>query len=146
MVQTWLQKRGETQYVPAAHPLYFDDLCRQIRQGYFYSLSEEGQVICGFFLSPNIPSFWSRPEPDSLYLSGIVVALEAQGRGLGRAVINFALNQAVQNGYRGVALNSHSGNQWLCDYYESHGFTRFDTVLTWTDYHDALFYRPTSTP
>jgi ribosomal protein S18 acetylase RimI-like enzyme len=47
------------------------------------------------------------PRPDHLYVENVAVAPSAQGRGLGRALLEFAEAEAARRGLRRMALVTH---------------------------------------
>lgn len=57
--------------------------------------------------SPIVAVLTLYPRTDHLYVENLAVALDAQGRGLGRALMEFAERQATEHGVHRMALVTH---------------------------------------
>lgn len=56
------------------------------------------------------------------YISGIAVAQEAEGRGIGKALMNAAESWARSEGYRQIALHVYADNQRARRFYQTLGY------------------------
>jgi GNAT superfamily N-acetyltransferase len=71
----------------------------------------------------------------------MVLAAGARGRGVGGTIIEWCANEAVRLGRQFLRLDCHSGNPWLCAYYERHGFQLVDRVQQHPGYVGCLYQR-----
>ena len=142
VAQSRLQSRGLQQYVPAAHDEYQDAIWSRVGSGTLYAVWSDGAAIAFFTLDPMPSPWWPTDGVAAFYLGGMVVAEELRGRNVGGAVIQWCVGEAVRCGCHFVRLDCHAGNQWLCDYYESHGFILQGRVEQHPGYDGCLYQRP----
>lgn len=70
------------------------------------------------------PPYAPRPDQPELYLHGLVVDRTRSGRGIGRALLDYAVDEARQRGASRVRLDCWAGgDQALVRYYQRAGFT-----------------------
>ncbi|GGY65135.1 hypothetical protein GCM10010363_53200 [Streptomyces omiyaensis] len=76
---------------------------------------------------------WHDHEEDEAELARIVVAPDARGRGLGRALVRLLLAEARAAGFAEVFLRVHPNNAGALRCYEGAGFGRVDagTAAAW---------------
>ena len=101
---------GKFQSVPA--------ISGQISSGYMYYLIETDGVAAGYFALAPVPD-----KHDELQLSKIYVREEYQGRGLGRAALEFVEALCMQMGIRELWLTVNRENSATIDFYRRRGFT-----------------------
>ena len=70
--------------------------------------------------------FWGEQPPDAGYIHLLAVAPDMHGQGVGKQIIDWAVEQAVQNERQFLRLDCHPDNKGLCAYYEKQGFVRKD--------------------
>jgi diamine N-acetyltransferase len=84
------------------------------------------------------------PEEGDIELKRIYLFHRFQSRGMGRALMQWCIEQAEERGARRMLLGVHQGNAQALAFYERHGFTRIATrrftVGTLT-YDDAVMSR-----
>ncbi|MFZ5728170.1 MAG: GNAT family N-acetyltransferase [Pseudomonadota bacterium] len=64
----------------------------------------------------------ARQEPDSLHILEFDVRREEQGRGVGRALLSFAIAEARRRGFGGLSLTTFRDVPWNAPFYASAGF------------------------
>ena len=137
--QGWLGARGLAQYVPAAHPEYAAAIRERVANGTLFALSD-GDSTVGWFSLDSAPSpWWPADGARALHLAGIVVSREARGRGIGHEIVRWSAARAEQRGCSALRLDCHSGNRWLCAYYESLGFALRGKVEQHPGYFGCLY-------
>jgi GNAT superfamily N-acetyltransferase len=139
--QEWLSSRGLSQYVPAAHDGYAPAVRARAESGTLYAVESAGMPVAFFALDPAPSPWWPADGVEALYLSGMVVAREARGRGIGGEIIRWCIAEARRRGRSVVRLDCHAGNPWLCQYYESHGFVLQGRVEQHPGYEGCLYQR-----
>jgi len=107
-------------------------------QGHLFRIAVEekdgGGRICGYYflwdLHTAVPWF------------GICVRDDSQGKGLGRALMNHAIDYTRVNGYGGILLITKLENTRAQRLYESAGFERLGVEHTGTQYQYILRLGP----
>lgn len=61
-------------------------------------------------------------EEDSLYLGMLAVSPESQGKGIGKAILDFAFEYACKNQLKRVYLTVLSQRKELLEWYKKHGY------------------------
>jgi putative acetyltransferase len=109
-------KPGTVFFDPTTDHLY--ELFRQEGSAYFVAISDSGELLggCGIFPTEGLPAGCC--ELVKMYLSGA-----ARGRGLGRQLIDFALEKARSLGYRQVYLETMPELRQAVSVYEKFGFS-----------------------
>ena len=95
-----------------------------------------------FSLDSTRSSWWSDVGVSALYLSGMVVAKESRGCGVGGQIISWCINEAARRNCDVLRLDCHAGNSWLCHYYESQGFVKHGQVEQHPGYIGNLYQYP----
>jgi GNAT superfamily N-acetyltransferase len=75
-----------------------DDYASQIGNGQLYVLDADGAIQGVLVLIP---------EASTMLLHNVAIAPDAQGRGLGRKLLEFADSQARERGFRSIRLYTH---------------------------------------
>jgi GNAT superfamily N-acetyltransferase len=144
--QAWLQSRGLSQYVPAAHHEYTASIRSRVESGTLFAVQDGGETI-GFFSLDTSPSpWWPADGAPALYLAGMVVARSARSRGIGSLIIDWSLTEATRRGFKCLRLDCHAENLWLCRYYEAHGFKFRGQVEQHSGYYGCLYEREVNVP
>ncbi|HTO53160.1 MAG TPA: GNAT family N-acetyltransferase [Myxococcota bacterium] len=137
--QAWLRARGLAQYVPAAHPEYAAAIRERVANGTLFALSDAERTSAWFSLDPAPSPWWPADGARASYLAGIVVSGDARGRGIGREIVRWSAAEAGRRGCALLRLDCHSGNRWLCAYYESLGFALQGEVEQHPGYFGCLY-------
>jgi GNAT superfamily N-acetyltransferase len=84
--------------------------------------------------------FWSPQEAQSsLFIHRLAVVRAHAGRGLGKALLDFARSEAERRGCNWLRLDCVGDNESLKTYYKHEGFTLIKTVPLPHDDSEALF-------
>lgn len=89
--QGWLRTHGFGQYVPAAHDEYAAAIRSRVDSGSLFAVQEGGDAIGYFSLDVSPSPWWPADPTPAMYLAGMVVALSARGRGVGRFIIEWCV-------------------------------------------------------
>jgi GNAT superfamily N-acetyltransferase len=81
---------------------------------------------------------WSEYNMKPLAIHRLMVHPEYQNRGIGRTLINFAIEYAIDNKYDSLRFDVYSGNPLLINTYEKMGCIKKGEVLF--PYRDLPFY------
>ena len=81
-------------------------------------VAEEDGVLVGHLTSEAFP--------DALHVWALDVHLEAQGRGIGRALLRSALDETARRGLPAVTLTTFCEIPWNAPFYRRHGFVELD--------------------
>ena len=65
-------------------------------------------------------------EPEKLYISKIYLKAETRGKGLGKFLLNQAIELAKQNDKKSIYLNVNKYNSDSIAFYERNGFVKMD--------------------
>ena len=114
----------------------------------FAAMSEEGSVFLGAYdgetcvgLAILQPGFFKY-----MYLEDLKVRSDARGKGVGRALIQAGLEEALRRNYRGIYLQAQDNNLNACLFYLKCGFqiggfdNRVYTGTKQADKADIVFY------
>jgi ribosomal protein S18 acetylase RimI-like enzyme len=95
----------------------------QIAAGYrYYLVAHRGRSVGYFALVP-----W--PEASSAQLSKIYVSKEQRGRGLGRAIVAFAVRDCLRMGIGKLWLTVNRHNTGSISFYERLGFVKVESIV-----------------
>jgi GNAT superfamily N-acetyltransferase len=139
--QDWLRQHNLGQYVPAAHPEYFEAVQDRALAGTLYKAASGDEAVAFFSLEEVRSRWWPADDVPALYLAGMVVSTAWKGRGVGKTIIDWCVDRARVHGRRAVRLDCHAGNPWLCRYYETHGFRLQARVEQHPGYVGCLYQR-----
>lgn len=122
----WMESKGIRQWTPGQ----FNE---QDIAGYFTTrevyLAMDGDTVAGMFtLQYSDPLYWGdRNDETCAYLHRLAVAGPYKGGGLGRQLIDYAVNKALEQGSRTLRLDTVAHNVKLNRYYQSMGFCYMGT-------------------
>jgi GNAT superfamily N-acetyltransferase len=137
--QSMLRARGLAQWVPAAHSEYRSTIEAQQAGGSLFGVYDGSTPVAFFVATTARSSWWPPDDVAALYLSGIVVGRAARGRGVGRAIVAWAIARAEALDVSAVRLDCHRGSHWLCRYYEGLGFVLRGYVEQHPGYEGCLY-------
>jgi ribosomal protein S18 acetylase RimI-like enzyme len=72
---------------------------------------------------------WLTQQGKSLYLYRFAVRPQRQKQGVGRMLMDFSENYAVENGYSSIRLDAYSGNPRVLKINEMRGFVRVGALF-----------------
>jgi GNAT superfamily N-acetyltransferase len=139
--ETWLHAAGIRQWVDRERGI------RNIRDGLAagttYVVEEEGAIVASLTLAGPDPDFWTAAdEPDdALYLYKFMIGSARRGTGLGDHLLDWACEQAQDQGKRWLRLDCWRENTALQRYYLRRGFAHVRTVVVPGRGSGALFQR-----
>lgn len=109
-------------------------------------LNDQGDVIASLTLAGPDPDFWGPgDQPDSaLYLYKFMLGDKARGTGLGDALLDWACQQAQDQGKTWLRLDCWRTNTGLQTYYAKRGFQLIRTMVVPGRNSGALMQRPAS--
>lgn len=137
----WLRASGSDQWAGGFGP---ERIARTVRGGEVLLVRDAGRSVATLTASPSGDAdFWSPEElaEPAIYLSKIAVVRSHAGRGLGRLVISWAVDQAARAGYSRVRLDAWRSNRELHKLYERYGWQYLRTVAPEQRQSGALFTR-----
>lgn len=137
--QQSLRQRGLGQYVPAAHAEYAGAIRARIASETLFTAHEGGVPLAFFILDATPSPWWPADGASATYLSGMVVGEHARGRGVGRRIIEWCVEETRRRRRRCVRLDCHADNRWLCRYYERQGFVARGLIEQHPGYHGCLY-------
>ena len=95
----------------------------EIREARFWKIIGDDAIACIFSIAYSDPIIWGENSHESaMYIHRIVTNPEFRGRGYVRAITDWAIDHARENGLRFIRLDTWGDNQKLIDYYQSCGF------------------------
>lgn len=77
-------------------------------------VAESGESVAGFLAATELDSCF--------HIRELSVRRDAQGQGLGRALLGYAIDAARQRGYRNATLTTFSNVPWNAPFYARFGF------------------------
>ncbi|MFP4473124.1 MAG: GNAT family N-acetyltransferase [Candidatus Omnitrophota bacterium] len=93
-----------------------EGIAAQITEGYQYFFIRLGDELCGYF------AFRVLPDKPVLFLSKLYIVRSSRGRGLGKAVLDYAERRAREADCRSITLTVYQGNTSAVDFYRRQGF------------------------
>jgi GNAT superfamily N-acetyltransferase len=125
----WLAARGTDQW---AKPFPAEHILSSIRRGEVFMIRETplSDAAATITLDRDAdPRLWTPEEiaEPALYVHKLAVDRAYAGTGLGSALLDWAGDQAVQQGAKWLRLDAWSTNARLQTYYLDHGFTHVRT-------------------
>jgi ribosomal protein S18 acetylase RimI-like enzyme len=123
-----------------------DEATELINTSPTYFIRKDGEVVATVALQWDDESSWGVQPPVAAYIHRLAVKDGFHGQGLGEQIIDWANEQAVQNGRQFLRLDCDARNTSLCAYYENQGFVKVGTkqIPEYNDYIAALYERPVS--
>lgn len=140
----WQVSRGITQWRVGDVPL--ERYAAQLAAGEWHVVRapESGGVVAGLRLLWADPVPWGERPPDAAYVHHLVVSRGLAGRGVGRALLDWAGAQARARGREFLRLDCMAANAGLRAHYRSLGFAEVGEHVfedrAW--YPVTLFERP----
>jgi GNAT superfamily N-acetyltransferase len=132
--QAFLRGRGLAQWVPPAHAPYRRVLVAGVAAGDVFKVNCGAETVAFFRWSAEGPEWWEPYPAAASYVSGIVVARDKKGSGVGRLVLDWCAARAQALNHDRLRLDCHAGNDWLCSYYAALGFQEVARVETHPGY------------
>ncbi|MBB5889240.1 GNAT family N-acetyltransferase [Kutzneria kofuensis] len=114
---SWLRGRGIEQW-PERFPM--ESVRDQIAAG--EALLVGDPAVASVVVTDSEPELWGDNAVPAYYISRLVVAREAAGRGLGYRILDWVQAAAFAKGWRYVRLAASKDNPGLRRYYEKAGF------------------------
>jgi GNAT superfamily N-acetyltransferase len=111
----------------ASESVLLDRIPRELAAGWEVHLAWDGGTLAGFLAL----------EPALGCLDQLFVAPQAQGRGVGRVLLDFAKDRLPN----GLWLRTAAGNVRACHFYERNGLRRGETQTHPTLGHQTVIYR-----
>lgn len=93
-------------------------------QEFFFVEDTAGRSVGLFRLSANDELYWGRQTANAAYLHSLLVKKEFAGQNTGSKIIAQIEKDLLSKQIPLLRLDCHSGNLWLCNYYESLGFVQ----------------------
>ncbi|MFF8293621.1 GNAT family N-acetyltransferase [Streptomyces sp. NPDC016309] len=126
----WLSALGTDQW---AKPFPADHILDSIRRGEVFMIREEPHADAAATITLDRDAdvrLWTPEEiaEPALYVHKLAVDRAYAGTGLGSALLDWAGEQAVQQGAKWLRLDAWSTNSRLQAYYLKHGFTHVRTA------------------
>jgi GNAT superfamily N-acetyltransferase len=115
---TWVGDLGFRQW-----PLPFprDEIAAAIERGEVYVADVDGESVATVTLLESDP-FWGERPPDALYVHKLAVRRDHAGRGIGAALVEWAVQRAARGGRSFLRLDCLNADPGIRRYYESLGF------------------------
>ncbi|MGH2515111.1 MAG: GNAT family N-acetyltransferase [Ktedonobacterales bacterium] len=118
----WLWERDIHQWKPGAFQVEW--LRGPIERGEVYLVKEDGIPIATLILQWSDEYTWGTRPPDAGYIHGVRVRRAAAGRGIGRALLDWAEREIARAGRPYARLDCIAENPRLCAYYTDAGYAR----------------------
>ncbi len=116
----WLLARGIDQWRPEQFER--EALLRHIAPGEIYVAERDGEVAGTLALTWTDPRIWGEQLPDAGYVHWLAIRRSDAGRGLGRALLDWAAGQVARTGRTLLRLDCMRDNPRLRAHYERAGF------------------------
>ncbi|NOQ71038.1 MAG: GNAT family N-acetyltransferase [Crocinitomix sp.] len=81
---------------------------------------------------------WKYTDGKVLVVHRLAVSPSAQKKGIGKQLMDFALNTAIEEGYTAIRLDAYSKNQGTLHFYENRGYQKRGEI--YFPYRDEPFY------
>ncbi|MEH7884269.1 GNAT family N-acetyltransferase [Bacillus sp. JJ1609] len=129
-----LQNKGINQW---DYPWNENDAFNQIQSNYLYIVSVDEQLMGTFGIKEINRLSDCLIDPDSQYLFQIAILPEYQGKGYGRAIIDWACGYALETNVS-LYLDCWAGNDKLKSFYQENGFN-YEGDFPEEDYYISVF-------
>jgi GNAT superfamily N-acetyltransferase len=134
----WLNDRGVRQWPEYGFPE--GETLGRLRRGETYLALLDDIIVGTISLDTSGEPFWSPEEAESsLFIHRLAVVRAHAGRGLGKALLDFARCEAKRRGCKWLRLDCVGDNEGLKTYYKHEGFTLVKIVPLPHDDSEALF-------
>ena len=132
----WLKTRGIDQWPSPPNEHWHRRMAKAIERGEVYMTSQDLKHAGILRLTWSDP-YW--PDDDLAgYIHSMAIRNGFHGRGLGRAMLNWAVEQCRDHGRELLRLDCLASNDRLRRYYEKQGFNKRGQVVD-RDYTAALY-------
>ena len=112
-----------------------NDLKKKCKLGLFYVLYDKGNIIGCYCIEKNANLEWiENKDKEFTYLSLLCLHPDYQGKGLGKVLIQTAIENSTKNIY----LDCWAGNSKLKEFYENNGFKYIKDIKE-NDYFISIF-------
>ena len=112
-----------------------NDLKKKCKLGLFYVLYDKGNIIGCYCIEKNANLEWIEDkDKEFTYLSSLCLLPDYQGKGLGKVLIQTAIENSTKNIY----LDCWAGNSKLKEFYENNGFKYIKDIKE-NDYFISIF-------
>ena len=112
-----------------------NDLKKKCKLGLFYVLYDKGNIIGCYCIEKNANLEWiENKDKEFTYLSSLCLHPDYQGKGLGKVLIQTAIENSTKNIY----LDCWAGNSKLKEFYENNGFKYIKDIKE-NDYFISIF-------
>lgn len=119
-LEEWMAARGIDQWTVGSVPL--ERVAAQVAEGQWWVVRDDEGVRGCFRLLDADLEYWDDDATPALYVHGLMVDRRASGTGLGRAMVEWAGEQARAAGVTWLRLDHRASNPHLDDVYRSWGF------------------------
>lgn len=121
-----LQKKGVAQWAVWLNPQQanIEWIEKGIQKGEYLLILTAKSPLGIVRLSETDETYWGKQEANARYIHSLVIDEHYSGRGLGKQVIQFLIQQAIIDNIPFMRLDCISTNMALCNYYESQGFKK----------------------
>jgi GNAT superfamily N-acetyltransferase len=137
----WLASRGIAQWRGGCVPE--EQTARRIRQGSVHLALVDGEPVATITLDRWAdPEFWDEPDGEGGYVHRLAVRRSWAGRGIGKALLDWAGWRVAQDGGKWLRLDCMRDNERLHDYYRHLGFEHVRNVELGHRISGSLFQRP----
>lgn len=140
--EAWLADRGIEQWTSKWIEVGNEKLERATRQRRAWVIDLDGDVGATVTLGGPDEDLWHIEDGPALYLYKMIVARRHANCGIGKIILDWAVDQATRHGYPWLRLDTWPTNAALMDYYQRHGFTHVRTECVPGRDTGALFQRP----
>lgn len=98
-----------------------------------YCMRENGAIIGIVVIDENqSPEYekldWQYTEGPILVVHRFAVLPSAQKKGIGKKLMDFALDFALSNGYKAIRLDAYSGNERTLNFYKNRGYSKIGEI------------------
>ena len=124
----WLWRKGVKQWEPGSHRRSRDKIRHQVENGCLVAAYEQEALAGGCVLTEVIPSVWTDPPDNAMYVCTLAVARFAAGKGLGGQILDYCAGIARNRGKSCIRLDCWDGNAFLKTYYQNEGFEMLEAV------------------
>jgi len=123
-LEDWMAARGLDQWPVGSLPL--ERIEAQVADGQWRVVRDDDGVRGAVRIVRHDPEYWGDDDPPALYVHGLMVARRAARTGLGRALVEWADEQARAAGATWLRLDHRESNPHLDEVYRSWGFVEVD--------------------
>lgn len=137
----WIATQGIEQWPEGGFPE--EQTARRIRQGSVHLAFVSGEPVATITLDRWAdPEFWDEPNGECGYVHRLAVRRSWAGRGIGKALLDWAGWRVAQDGGKWVRLDCMRDNERLHDFYRRLGFEHVRDVELGHRISGSLFQRP----